>query len=224
MELHHAKINFLGDSITEGHGVQPEECFVSCFASKSGAICRNYGIGGTRIAQQRIPSEEPQWDLDFCQRVDQMDPDADVVVVFGGTNDFGHGDAPMGTMNDRDTMSFYGALHTLYTKLIARFPTSLIVVATPLHRICEDMPVSPSGRFFRHYPLHDYVCAIREVAEFYALPVLDLYAKSGLQPRVDVINQQYFLDGLHPNSVGHKLLAEYMYSFLSHCPEKNHIL
>ncbi len=26
-----------------------------------------------------------------------MDSDADVVVVFGGTNDFGHGDAKLGT-------------------------------------------------------------------------------------------------------------------------------
>ena len=224
MELLNAKINFLGDSITEGHGVGPKECFVSLFAAKTGAICRNYGIGGTRIAWQRSPSEEPLWDLDFCQRVEQMEPDADVVVVFGGTNDFGHGDAPIGTMNDRTASSFYGALHTLYASLLTRFPASLIVIVTPLHRICEDMPVSPSGRFFRHYPLQDYVHAIREVAEYYAFPVLDLYAKSGLQPRIALINEKYFLDGLHPNAAGHKILAEYMYSFLSHCPEKRHVL
>ena len=166
MELKTKKINFLGDSITEGHGVAPEQAFVARIAQKTGATCRNYGIGGTRIAKQRVPSEEQRWDLDFCGRVAQMDPDADVVVVFGGTNDFGHGDAPLGTMTDRTPDSFYGGLHTLYLSLLNRFPTALIVILTPLHRICEDMPVSPSGRFFRHYPLRDYVRAIREVAEY----------------------------------------------------------
>ncbi len=219
MELNNKKINFLGDSITEGHGVAPEEAFVSRVAQKTGAICRNYGIGGTRIAKQRVPSEEQRWDLDFCGRVAQMDPDADVVVVFGGTNDFGHGDAPLGSMEDRTPDSFYGGLHTLYLSLLNRFPTSSIVILTPLHRICEDMPVSPSGRFFRHYPLKDYVRAIREVAQYYSFPVLDLFAVSGLQPRVEVINERYFLDGLHPNARGHERLAELVIAFLSCCPE-----
>lgn len=221
MELKTKKINFLGDSITEGHGVAPEQAFVARIAQKTGATCRNYGIGGTRIAKQRVPSEEQRWDLDFCGRVAQMDPDADVVVVFGGTNDFGHGDAPLGTMTDRTPDSFYGGLHTLYLSLLNRFPTALIVILTPLHRICEDMPVSPSGRFFRHYPLKNYVRAIREVAEYYSFPVLDLFAVSGLQPRVEVINETYFLDGLHPNAQGHKRLAEQVIAFLSCCPERH---
>jgi len=224
MELNNAKINFLGDSITEGFGVAPEECFISRIADETGALCRNYGISGTRIARQRVPSEETRWDLDFCGRAEQMDPEADIVVVFGGTNDFGHGDAPLGTMEDRTVDSFYGALHTLYLSLLNRFPAASIVILTPLHRICEDMPVSPSGRFFRHYPLKDYVRAIREVAEFYSLPVLDLFAASGLQPRVDVINETYFLDGLHPNAAGHKVLASQVMAFLQSLPEKSRLL
>ena len=97
MNLQGKKINFLGDSITEGHGTSGEACFfTTLIARETGAVCRNYGIGGTRIARQTIPSEKPRHDLDFPGRVDEMDPDADIVVVFGGTNDFGHGDAPLG--------------------------------------------------------------------------------------------------------------------------------
>ena len=161
--------------------------------------------------------------MDFCSRAGQMDPDADV-VVFGGTNDFGHGDAPMGTMEDRTVDSFYGALRTLYLSLLNRFPRSSIVILTPLRRTTEDMPVSQSGRFFRHYPLKNYVRAIREVAEYYALPVLDLFAVSGLQPRVEVINEAYFLDGLHPKADGHKILAHQVMAFLRCFPEKRRIL
>ncbi|MBQ4505831.1 MAG: SGNH/GDSL hydrolase family protein [Firmicutes bacterium] len=223
MELKNAKINFLGDSITEGHGVEPEECFVSLIAENWGAVCRNYGIGGTRIARQRVPSEESKWDKDFCGRFDQMDPDADVIVVFGGTNDFGHGDARLGSPEDRKPDTFYGALHYLYGGLAERYPDSWIVVLTPLHRICEAWDISPSG-FARTFPYEDYIRAIREVAEFYSFPVLDLYACSGLQPRVDVISERFFLDGLHPNPAGHRLLAEQIGAFLRSLPERRRLL
>ena len=100
MELKGLKINFLGDSITQGYAAtnRDELGFVGLIASRYGALCRNYGIGGTRIAPQKTPSSEPRWDRDFIGRVDEMDPDADIVVVFGGTNDFGHGDAPLGAV------------------------------------------------------------------------------------------------------------------------------
>lgn len=222
MELNNTlKINFLGDSITKGKGVTAEESFVGLVAAQTGALCRNYGIGGTRIAKQRTPSVNSHWDLDFCSRVEQMDVDADVVVVFGGTNDYGHGDAVMGTMADRTPDSFYGALHTLYTSLLEKYPDSVIIVATPIHRVNEGVGISSSGRYVLPYPMISYVNAIREVAEFYSLPVLDLYANSGLQPKVDIINQRYFLDGLHPNPAGHRVLARQVITFLQNCPKKD---
>ena len=59
-----------------------------------------------------------------------------------------------------------------------------------------------------------YVEIIREVAEFYSLPVLDLYKNSGLQPRLPVIQQMYMPDGLHPNDAGHRVLADQIVQFL----------
>ena len=139
MDIRNKKINFLGDSITEGHGCSsPEKCFASLIARDHGAVCRNYGIGGTRIARQKQPSENPKHDLDFVGRYDKMDPDADIVAVFGGTNDFGHGDAPMGTMADRTRDSFYGALHLLYTGLITMYPDARIIVdGGARHAACD---------------------------------------------------------------------------------------
>ena len=140
MELKGTKINFLGDSITEGAGTSShDKMFTMLIEREYGAICQNYGIGGTRIARQKTPTEE-KWDRDFISRVPEMDNDADIVVVFGGTNDFGHGDAPLGTMSDRTPYTFYGALHCLYTALIEKYPGVPIVVLTPLHRITEDIP------------------------------------------------------------------------------------
>lgn len=213
MELKNKKINFLGDSITEGCGSSNlSKCYVSLVAQKTGAVCRNYGIGGTRIAKQHVPSD-PKWDQDFCSRVLEMESDADIVCVFGGTNDFGHGDAPIGEFADRTVDTFYGALHTLYISLIEKYPHSHIVIFTPLHRCNEDNPKG-DGNKAPTLPLKGYVDVIREVAEYYSLPVLDLFKESGLQPKVPVIKETYMPDGLHPCDAGYEVLSEKIINFL----------
>ena len=103
MELHGKKINFLGDSITQGVGTSaPEHIYHAVLAKEYGATARNYGISGTRFARQSANSAVSSFDQNFCDRVEKMDADADIIVVFGGTNDFGHGDAPLGTPADRE--------------------------------------------------------------------------------------------------------------------------
>ena len=213
MELKDLKINFLGDSITNGTGASAtENRFIDKVAEYTGAVCRNYGIGGTRIARQHKPSEIPEFDLDYCSRVAEMDPDADVVVVFGGTNDYDHGDAPVGKFSDRTPDTFYGALHTLYTSLIEKYSDSYIIVMTPLHRCGENF--IHQGVDGPKAPLKDYVNIIREVAEYYSLPVIDLYATSGLQPEIPIIKEKFMADGLHPTDEGHKILAKKVVAFL----------
>ena len=60
MELNGKKINFLGDSITFGHGVaDPENIYCNRIGKKYGATVRNYGISGTRFARQHVPSNRP---------------------------------------------------------------------------------------------------------------------------------------------------------------------
>ena len=209
MNLQGLKINFLGDSITEGHGCSSEATkFTSMMAEQHGAITRCYGIGGTRIARQTKPSEWPRHDLDFPSRVEEMDPDAELIVVFGGTNDFGHGDAPFGEFSDRTVWSFCGALHVLYTSLLEKYPTATIMVMTPLHRVTEDIP-NMHGKV-----LKDYVDMIRKTAEYYSLPMLDLYAVSGMQPAVPVMLETYMPDGLHPNDAGHVILTNKIAKFI----------
>ena len=218
MELKGAKINFLGDSITAGSCVTEEERFSDLMAARFGVISRNYGLGGTRIARQQKPSECEWFDLDFNRRMEDMDPDADVVVVFGGTNDCGHGDAPFGEMADRTVDTFYGAMHTLCRKLVEKYPDALIVFMTPLHRLNEE-GYAPGRR-----DLRSYVQAIREVCEYYSLPVLNLYATYGVNPEIPVQMERFMPDGLHPNAAGHRLLTEQLGAFLRACPEKRRIL
>jgi lysophospholipase L1-like esterase len=203
MQIRNKKINFLGDSITEGCCATDNRGFVDILARDYGVIARNYGIGGTRIARQRIPSAEPQYDRDFCGRFREMDRDADVIFVFGGTNDHGHGDAPVGRDTDRTPDTFLGACHYLFAGLQEMFPRSKIIVATPLHRMEE-------GRADGIW-LKDYVNHIRTVAEDCGLPVLDLYETSAINPAT---LSRLTTDGLHPNDEGHRILAEEIAAFL----------
>ncbi|MBE6598290.1 MAG: SGNH/GDSL hydrolase family protein [Ruminococcaceae bacterium] len=211
MELKGKKMVVLGDSITEGRGTSCPEALYHALVGKWGE-CRevvNHGISGTRFAKQIHPEPEGSThDLDFCLRVNELDEDADIVIVFGGTNDYGHGDAPIGQFFSRDPYTFYGAAHYIMTRLHQRFPGKTVVIMTPLHRVNEFAPDS-NGESLR-----TYVNIIREVAEYYAIPVLDLYATSGIQPALDCNREMFCPDGLHPNDAGHVLLAERLYAFL----------
>lgn len=215
MDWSKLKINFLGDSITQGAGASKyDNCFVKLVEKETSAVCRNYGIGGTRIANQTKPSADAVYDKGFCSRIEQMDADANVIAIFGGTNDFGHGDAPIGTMFDRTPETFYGALHYLYKNLIKKYPDAFIFVITPLHRVDENNPLGEGNKEKEGLLLREYVHIIKEVAEFYSLPVLDLFANSGIYPVIPAHKEKYTADGLHPNDLGHRILARRVIKFI----------
>lgn len=212
MDIAGKTVAFLGDSITEGVGASCiENRYTDVFARLTGGVALNYGISGTRIARQKVVTED-RFDRDFNMRVAEMDASADVVVVFGGTNDFGHGDAPLGKFTDSTVYTFYGALHCLYRQLLEKYPEKDVVVMTPLHRLSENATVN--GRGIPCEPLKKYVEAIREVAEYYSLPVLDLWKMSGMQPAIDVIREKYMPDGLHPSDLGAAKIADKLRDFL----------
>lgn len=213
MQLEGKHIIFLGDSITEGSGAScSETCFVKIFQQLSKSIVYNFGKCGTRIARQQKPYPIAEFDKNFIDRIDTMPDYADVVVVFGGTNDFGHGDAPLGCFDDRTDNTFYGACHTLLSKLITKYPTAEIIVITPLHRVSEDDTKNAAN--LPCAPLKRYVEIEKEVANYYSIPVLDLWSVSGLQPKNIVNHTTYFSDDIHPNDNGHNRIANRLYNFL----------
>ena len=213
MDLKGKKIVFIGDSITCGVGTTSEEkIFWNLLCKRNGAAAYADGISGTRIANY-LGDETDALNDYFATRIEKWPTDADIIVVFGGTNDFGHGDAPFGTQEDRTPNTYCGALHDLMSKLVTRYPDAAIVFMTPLHRTNEDDLVNDwIGK--RHGRLVRYVDAIIETAAFYSIPVLDLYRVSGMQPRVPVIQDKFVPDGLHPNDAGHARLANCLEAFL----------
>ena len=218
MQLEGKIVNFLGDSITAGTGTSSRDAIYHALLARNAKLkeARNYGVSGMRIAVEADEYIDPDFNgidkKSLCVKFEQMD-DADAVVVFCGTNDYGHGDIPIGGFTDRTIHSFYGACHYLFRGLIKKYLGKPIAVVTPLHRTYE-LGSPPGTVHKRGGLLKEYVDAIREVAEFYSLPVLDLYATSGIQPDVPEIMERYIPDGLHPNDEGHVIIAAKLKTFL----------
>ena len=223
MELKGKAINFLGDSITFGVGVSDIEnnrfdniiCREYALAKRN-----NYGEGGTRIAHQRRPSPNPRFDLCFCGRAYKMSTSADAVVVFGGVNDYLHGDAYIGEPTDTTPETFCGAVNFLMNMLKDRFSGKPIVFMTPT-RSCfkgdsdEGLSGYPCEKMPDAAPLKRYVDIIIEAGKRNGIPVLDLYRNLPINPNIPEDFEKYTIDGLHLNDEGHKLVAKMLGEFLS---------
>lgn len=150
----------------------------------------------------------PTTENSFVDRLTAIsDPETyDLVVVFGGINDFIQG-IPMGESGgDKDTY-FKPAVDYFFDYLIKNFTNARIAVLSPLRS-------SNTGKNWvagvESYYQTEYADYIREVAKKYCLPVLNLTEESGFCPFIDEFKQKWTdsADGLHPNE-------EYQKTFLA---------
>lgn len=193
-------INALGDSITYGDKLaDTSSSFPNIVSAKAGAAAlNNYGWNGSNVA-----GPHPDRLID---RYPAMERDADLVLVLGGTNDYGgyneQGTA-LGTIGDMTPDTFYGGLNLLMCGLRQMYPDSEIVFMTPLRRV-GYMRRNKSG-----YCLNEYAAAVREMAEFWGIRVIDLFN----EPELDFSSRQasYLVDGLHPNETGQALVGACVY-------------
>lgn len=219
MKLEGKIIDFLGDSITEGAGVTDTKNnrFDNILARECKlAAAKNYGIGGSRIAHQSVPSEKPRFDLCFCGRVYNIDHKADAVVVFGGTNDYGHGDAPIGKIGDKTPATFCGAVYFLMNYLNENFKKKgkEVLFLAPARRWGDEKIAIHPCKKEDALPLREYNKIIMETGEQLGIPVLDLYEKLGINPNDEAQRKAYTTDGLHFNDEGHKVIAAKVREFL----------
>lgn len=200
-------INFLGDSITQGAGAaRPGEEYVEVVGQILGCTVRNYGLGGTRIARQTTPSAEPIYDRDFLMRSKEMIDDADLVFVFGGTNDYGHGDAEIGDLDSENIYTFCGALNTLVKDLVARYGKDKLCFIRPLHRYNETNPYGEGNKSKAGPVLQEYVDALNAIVTKNGIDMLTFEEEFPV-PTTNT-GDELTVDGLHPTSKGHRIIAE----------------
>ena len=222
MDITGFKVNFLGDSITEGVGVS--DYANNCYHNRLANMCQlsavnTYAISGTRLAHQIHPSEKPRYDLCFCGRAYDMDTTADMVIVYGGVNYYIHGDAPFGEMGDTTPATYCGGVYFLMHYLRESYGEKPVIFMTParcfLRKEVDDLaPSAHVKKLSGGKPLIDYVDVILETAKNFQIPVLDLYRDLGLDPHDRAIFDTYTIDGLHFNDAGHAVIANLLKDFI----------
>lgn len=209
MELKDKLLVLLGDSITEGVGASSVcRAYPAILQRLTGARIHLDGISGSRIARQRVVTDQP-CDRDFCMRLNHLPLEADALFIFGGTNDYGHGEAPVGSSEDRSPFTFWGACHTLFAGLKTRYPGKPILVATPLHRSSENDPAGDgtNRKLEKVEGLAQYSRILAAAASDYGFPLLDFFNDPSLPREGDPAFYAFLPDGLHPSDTGHAFIA-----------------
>ena len=162
-------------------------------------------------------------DNNFVHRIQNVgDKDSfDLVVVFGGINDFIQG-VPMGESGGDKTAAFVPAVEYFFSYLMNQFTKARIVVLTPLRT--KELGTNTAGQVQT-----EYAEVIRQTAKNYCLPVLNLTEESGFCPYLESFRNQWTLvpagyseaDGVHPNGEYQKLfLAPMIRGFLQQFARK----
>ena len=196
--LYGKKLVACGDSITQA--INPNggyfDNYAQIVAKRHSMNCHVDGIGGTtmtNIGDGRAFSESRYLQV----------PDFDYLTLWFGWNDGAYAD--LGTINDTDNTTFYGAYKIVLDYLITHNPTKKIGLI---------VPYGSDG-------LIPYAEAVREVSKMYGVPCLDLwdYNKCSLLWG-DKNNAQLArraaltYDTTHPNQAGYEYLSTMYEQFL----------
>ncbi len=144
-----------------------------------------------------------------------MDLNADAVVVFGGTNDYGRGDAPFGQIGDKSPDTFCGAVDRLMSILEERYTGKPIVFITPIRRLDDEYPSNSPTKKSDAKPLKAYVDAIIEIGKLHKCVIVEnAYENFDIDSNAEGDRLKYIPDGLYLNDEGHREFAEYLYGVL----------
>lgn len=186
-------VAFIGDSITSGRFRKYASSGLTWTATKpfGGLIAEvandmdygNYGIGGALVA-----TTLDSWKslVTNCSKVTGYN----VVFICGGTNDYG---------NNVPSSTFTTAYQTVVDTLKAN--NTEVVAVTPVYR------TSKTGANTQGLTLQDYCTIIKNVATAKNIKCIDLYPLTN-----DGVFINYVPDGLHPNEIGHKIMADLIIS------------
>ena len=213
------KFCFIGDSLTaESDGWVS---YVSLLAARTGATCVNLGVGGDSIGGRAGAQYGHFKDRATAANLQG----ADLVCVFGGTNDFDRATYPIGPLFKEiqntpwqystgvqygvpdNTGAFGGAVHELILTIRQNCPATPIMFITPLNRgeYSDNRPTSKEQNVHGD-TMQDFRNAIEVICNFYAIPVFKAHQNPQFDFTDAVTAARYSRDNLHPNLLGQTIL------------------
>lgn len=227
------RVVFLGDSITDPRQIEKhdQDVWWRMLEERLGFEAVVYAHSGDTWREIMKQAERMH---------EELGDDFDAVIIFAGTNDY-YFDIPLGEWYAVDTVSVQVAggavvprrhrtfvcddttlrnrINTVMSYLKNEYPTKQVIVLTPIHRAYAYFSrrnIQPDETYANGIGLFidDYVSAIEETADIWAVPVIDLHSICGLYPLAKS-HARYFrnaeTDMLHPNTAGQKRMADALY-------------
>ena len=115
------KITCVGDSITAGSGTTKTYWSILDETLQPQSMT-GMGVGGSCVSAM---SDYKTANSPLINRYASI-PESDIITIYMGTNDYGH-ETPMGTINDLEDVSFYGALNTIISGIQKAQPDAKLV-------------------------------------------------------------------------------------------------
>ena len=208
------KINFIGDSITEGFGGsqdadgrQMSYVYYVQEALQFGEVC-NHGRGSATIApysdndERAIGAHEDEF----------FGSEYEIAVFYAGVNDFLAGPEvkDFGVLDDGTTEGYCGELQRIVNSMKTKCPNTLFFFVTAYPTFAEASLHVKYINFDGIPTLDDYMNPIRIMAQRNGYPVIDIY-NTGLMDTHDADTAENFLsDWIHPNDAGYQILGEHI--------------
>lgn len=137
----------------------------------------------------------------------------DLFIIWAGTNDYGL-NVVIGDVNNitgAAATTTIGGLMAIIASMKTALPASRIIICTPSQRNdIVQTNANTQGATFA-----DYVFAIKQVANYHAVPVCDIFNDSELDASVAAVMSYLTLDGLHPNTAGYGRVVEIQSRFIN---------
>lgn len=218
-DFSHISIACLGDSITQASNLESMEDYQQyAYPARLKEILgaqsvTNLGIGGSSIGRY--------WNQAYVDRYREIPQDTDLIIVMGGTNDgFCLTQEELGTLEERRAGTFTGDLDELMQGLKENYPDATLVFATPLPNILHDVLRKERQDLL---PQTTLVNVMKQLAEEYEIPVIDLYNSNILDTHDAAVIYNYMPDGVHCNPDGYMILAEHFAAELIKLYEKQRV-
>lgn len=197
------KMVAIGDSITQlATYIQP-----TVEALQLGAIV-NISNGGRMLSRDTNQGGDSSMNTDVV--INTIPADADLIIVMGGTNDWGQSVA-IGTINDMDNTTFMGALKIIIQKISTRYPTARLLLVCPPY--AENPSRVETGTWtdaihnLNGDTMVDYGNAIENIGKLYGIPFANICAEAGW----NTYNIRSFMnsdtDLIHPSQLGGNRIA-----------------
>lgn len=192
-----------GDSLTDSATLASQTTgtknYVDYVSKSLGLTVVNCGVGGTGYMKTENR---------FVNRVSTIPEDTELLTAFGSFNDYEYIESSLGAFGDSGTDTIYGCMESFFDSVFSRCPNIVVGVILPT----KWGYLSPQKDSEASKKCDLYIKALKEIADYYDLPVLNLYNYSNLRPWDDVFAERYYKDDdgngvantVHPLDAAHK--------------------